>query len=125
MTANGGWTVALEDKRIVACWVGDQRLYEWRAQDLLAGGKASKGRQLAGVLDGLDRCPGSFFLWNRRPRNRSFQPALGVSPNECAGAMGHRIQKFRYRGFSTWYYGSHTNMGIYGLEARLTSSQDA
>jgi len=47
--------------------------------------------------------PRLLFLWNRRPRNRSFQPARIVSLDICAQPMGHRVQRFRYRGFSTPY----------------------
>src|ERR1700722_11044045 len=46
------------------------------------------------VLDGLDRCPGSFFLWNRRSRNRSFQPAHLASPYLRPQPMGHPVQIF-------------------------------
>jgi hypothetical protein len=67
---------------------------------LRANGILWKGRQQEG-LDGLDRCPGSFFLWNRRPRNRSFQPAQPFSAYSQLEPMALAVQKFQYAGFGT------------------------
>jgi hypothetical protein len=67
---------------------------------LPADGIVWKGRQQEG-LDGLDRCPGSFFLWNRRPRNRSFQPAHPFSPFPHLEPMALPVQKFQYASFGT------------------------
>lgn len=82
---------------IIAGWIREGRCANVA---LPANGILWKGRQQEG-LDGLDRCPGSFFLWNRRPRNRSFQPAHPFSPFRQLEPMARPVQKFQYAGFGT------------------------
>jgi hypothetical protein len=64
-----------------------------------------KGRRQARYWTGWIDAPAPFFWRNRRPRNRSFQPARVVSSDRRVQPMGPPVQKFRYRGCSTWYYG--------------------
>src|SRR5271156_5045659 len=75
---------------IIADWI---RVGGRPSAALPANGILWKGRQQEG-LDGLDRCPGSFFFWNRRPRNRSFQPAHVVSLYLRPQPIGHPVHIF-------------------------------
>src|SRR5580698_10937968 len=72
-------------------------------------GRDASRRAWTGWID----APAPFFLWNRRPRNRSFQPAHPFSPFRHLEPMARPVQKFQYAGFGTrctmacWFVSNH------------------